>query len=230
MSETDKQIGYHYSAVFEDSFVPIWIENIAPLYQEFSYLRKSGVGDLQAYLKEFPEAVCLLASKIIVMDVNTATVVMYRARTKTELLGNLKQMMSTINQDEFAQALICFWNQDEEFSLETNHRTLDDKPLPLIISARIPRFDSHQLVIPVTATNVTTLREKQDALTRALEEIKTLKGIVPICASCKNIRDDGGHWNNLENYISDNTEAQFTHGICPKCADQLYPRKTETKP
>jgi CheY-like chemotaxis protein len=55
----------------------------------------------------------------------------------------------------------------------------------------------------------------------ALAEIKTLKGLIPICASCKKIRDDEGYWNHLETYISKHTDAVFTHGICPDCAEKM---------
>lgn len=67
------------------------------------------------------------------------------------------------------------------------------------------------------------LADKVDELGRALDQIKTLRGIVPICASCKMIRDDKGFWTQVEAYVSAHTEAQFSHGICPKCAEQLYP-------
>lgn len=60
-------------------------------------------------------------------------------------------------------------------------------------------------------------------LEKALAEIKTLRGIIPICASCKKIRDDKGYWNQIEKYIQDHTEANFSHGICPECAKKLYP-------
>jgi sigma-B regulation protein RsbU (phosphoserine phosphatase) len=53
---------------------------------------------------------------------------------------------------------------------------------------------------------------------------KTLKGIVPICASCKNIRDDRGFWNRVENYVRDHTEAEFSHAVCPDCMKRLYPQ------
>ncbi len=60
-------------------------------------------------------------------------------------------------------------------------------------------------------------------LKEALAEIKTLSGFLPICASCKMIRDDKGYWNQLETYIRDHSEADFSHGICPDCAKRLYP-------
>lgn len=56
----------------------------------------------------------------------------------------------------------------------------------------------------------------------ALDKIKTLRGIIPICASCKKIRDDEGYWNEIESYIKKHSEADFSHGICPECAQKLY--------
>ena len=57
----------------------------------------------------------------------------------------------------------------------------------------------------------------------ALGKVKTLTGLLPICSSCKKIRDDRGQWTHVESYIRDRSEAKFTHGICPECAKRLYP-------
>ncbi len=102
------------------------------------------------------------------------------------------------------------------------------------------------LFVEVAASNVTTLSgakvgrmasfvditqrkelemEKENliaGLKEALDKIKTLKGIIPICASCKKIRNDEGYWNDVERYIKDHSEAEFSHGICPQCAHRLY--------
>jgi hypothetical protein len=55
-------------------------------------------------------------------------------------------------------------------------------------------------------------------LEKTMSEVKVLKGLLPICATCKKIRDDKGYWNQLESYIDKHSEARFTHGICPDCA------------
>lgn len=60
-------------------------------------------------------------------------------------------------------------------------------------------------------------------LQAALDKVKQLSGLLPICASCKMIRDDNGYWNQIESYIRDHSEAEFSHGICPDCAKRLYP-------
>ncbi len=78
-----------------------------------------------------------------------------------------------------------------------------------------------------------TLADKIEELRQALNQIKTLRGIVPICANCKKIRDDRGYWNQVEVYVRDHTEAEFSHSICPDCMKELYPEfmrdKTESK-
>ncbi len=68
-------------------------------------------------------------------------------------------------------------------------------------------------------------REKLiEELKQALSEIKTLRGFLPICANCKKIRDDEGYWQQIEEYIQDRSDAQFSHSICPECAKKLYPQ------
>jgi PAS domain S-box-containing protein len=65
-----------------------------------------------------------------------------------------------------------------------------------------------------------TLKEEHRRLQQALDEVRTLRGIMPICAYCKKIRDDDGYWNQVEKYVSDHTEATFSHGICPACFEK----------
>ena len=60
-------------------------------------------------------------------------------------------------------------------------------------------------------------------LQEALEKVKTLSGFLPICVNCKKIRDDKGYWNQIESYIRDHSDAEFSHSICPDCAKKLYP-------
>ncbi len=64
-------------------------------------------------------------------------------------------------------------------------------------------------------------------LTGALDKVKTLSGLLPMCASCKKIRDDKGYWTQVETYISARSDAAFTHGICPECTKKLYPEHYE---
>ena len=94
-----------------------------------------------------------------------------------------------------------------------------------------PIFDDQGQVETVicTSKNITqrkfaeiALQEKHEKLKKAMNEIKVLSGLLPICALCKKVRDDKGYWNQIEKYIQDHSEAEFSHGICPECAVKLY--------
>lgn len=67
------------------------------------------------------------------------------------------------------------------------------------------------------------LEKKKSELQEALENIKTLKGLIPICSNCKKVRDDDGFWQQVEAYVSKRSQAEFSHSLCPECAKKLYP-------
>jgi len=81
-------------------------------------------------------------------------------------------------------------------------------------------------VVVILLANM-TIKAHQRKITSMEEEVKILSGLLPICAACKKVRDDQGYWNQIEEYITDHSEAQFTHGICPECAEQYYPGLSE---
>lgn len=62
-----------------------------------------------------------------------------------------------------------------------------------------------------------------EELRKALARVKQLSGLLPICSACKRIRDDEGYWNQIESYLRERAEVEFTHGICPDCMQRLYP-------
>ena len=79
-------------------------------------------------------------------------------------------------------------------------------------------------------TQVIEMRREEDErkglvekLQQALAQVETLRGILPICSSCKRIRDDNGFWYEIETYIASHSQAEFSHSICPDCEEELYP-------
>jgi len=66
-------------------------------------------------------------------------------------------------------------------------------------------------------------RELSVRVNEALAQLKVLRGLLPICASCKKVRDDTGYWSQIETYIHERSEAEFSHSICPECMERLYP-------
>ena len=67
------------------------------------------------------------------------------------------------------------------------------------------------------------LIKAEDDLRHAMDQIQTLRGLLPICANCKSVRDDAGYWQAIESYIGHHSAAEFSHSICPDCAKKLYP-------
>ncbi len=98
---------------------------------------------------------------------------------------------------------------EEPFGLIFLELDQANKNLSLEIEARIKTQQAKEELI--------------DQLKKALEEIKTLKGILPICMHCKKIRDDKGYWNQIESYIHEHSDVNFSHGICPDCLTHYYP-------
>lgn len=81
-------------------------------------------------------------------------------------------------------------------------------------------------LVEVTESN-TSLNDTIAQLENALTEIKSLKGILPICSYCKEIRNDEGYWIQLEQYIQTHSDAQFSHNICDACLDEHFPEEED---
>ncbi len=79
-------------------------------------------------------------------------------------------------------------------------------------------------VFRVVLSDINERKLTEIALQKAYDQIKTLRGIVPICMYCKKIRDDQGFWNQVEVYVSNHSEAEFSHGLCPDCEEKMYTR------
>jgi len=96
-------------------------------------------------------------------------------------------------------------------------------------------FRRLQQVVPQVTEAVIchkAIRQKEELLTElqeAYNKVNKLSGLIPICAQCKKIRDDSGYWNQVEIYISERSDAVFSHGICPDCAKELYPEHFKNK-
>jgi PAS domain S-box-containing protein len=114
---------------------------------------------------------------------------------------------------------------------EKEYRRKDGTIFPIELRAFLLRDDSgNPIGIWAIIHDITERKQAEKdrenlilELQQALKKIKTLSGLLPICASCKKIRDDKGYWNQIEAYISVHSEAKFSHGICPECAKKLYP-------
>ena len=101
-----------------------------------------------------------------------------------------------------------------------------------------PIFHQDGLILGVVETlqDITVLKLVEEEKERlnvelkdALNQIKTLSGLIPICAACKKIRDDKGYWNHLENYLEEHSDAVFSHGLCPECFLEYFPEAAKPR-
>ncbi len=118
-----------------------------------------------------------------------------------------------------------FWLEDFTFGfMNANHVTEDlTERLEYIITSSV--FVGIALIVPlwIIIRDISRLEKTTARLQEALDNIKTLEGLLPMCANCKSIRDNDGYWQQVEVYISDHSEAKLSHSICPDCATKLYP-------
>jgi PAS domain S-box-containing protein len=118
-------------------------------------------------------------------------------------------------------------NRIQTVCLRKDFRPID---VSLTVSA-IKNSDGQVIGVSAIARDITERRRAEAErekllreLQQALSEVKTLSGLLPICASCKKIRDDGGYWHQVEVYVQQHSKAAFTHGFCPDCIRKLYPQ------
>lgn len=151
-----------------------------------------------------------LSIDLILMDINMEEINGIEATRRIKAVQEFQDVpVLMINGDTSKESLIAAFEADA-----VDYIT---KPLNKIeLVARVRSFLKLKAEI-----DARKMREKE--LAEALAQVKELKGLLPICASCKKIRKDDGYWQQIEMYIIEHTEAQFTHGICPDCCKQLYP-------
>ena len=118
-----------------------------------------------------------------------------------------------------------FWFEDFTYgfiNIDHESEALSER-IEYIITSSV--FVLIALIVPlwIVIRDVSKLERTTAELQKALDNIKTLEGLLPICASCKNIRNDNGYWQKVEVYIREHSKAKFSHSICPECAHRLYP-------
>lgn len=144
---------------------------------------------------------------------------------------NLKDLLddSFFDQDKFTNTEKAFKHTRDKKTYHANIRYISELGWYLIVeqeAAQITRKIATTLILNLFICAIITiivLKLVQIAIKRYQAKIDTLSGIVPICSFCKQIRDDKGYWNQVEAYLAEHTEAEFSHGICPSCMEKHYP-------
>ena len=158
----------------------------------------------------------------------------YAAR---EVLGKTTVEMPLYRATEAREALMGMLHQAGRVSgLEWEFQNRAGETITGLYSAEVIELRGERFVLSIVSdiTERKVLERERERMIRelqaALSQIRALKGLLPICASCKKIRDDQGYWNQLETYISEHSEAEFTHGLCPECAKAFFPSFSQKPP
>ena len=179
-------------------------------------------------------AVIITNSKGIITYVNPSFIRIFEYNERSEVLGinagDLFEKDSIKGLTDIKTVIDLTDEMTHEFSVKRK----DGTTFPVEVSVSNVQNSEAEIVGKMASFVDITRRKRAEKdreklirkLERALNKIKTLRGLIPICAACKKIRDDKGYWHQVEIYIRDHSEADFSHGICPDCFKKLYPQFT----
>jgi len=152
--------------------------------------------------------------------------------TKEEFLSPEFDFLSIIAPDYLQKIKADFERHlkgEEVGSYEYALITRDGRRINSIINTKLIKYEGESSILGIV-TDITERKKAEELrenliadLQKAANEIKTLSGLIPICAACKKIRDDRGYWEQIETYIMERSDAEFSHGLCPECSKKLYP-------
>lgn len=128
--------------------------------------------------------------------------------------GGLKTFEKVYAHSPHIPIIVLTGHDDDEFAIESVQKGAQD----YLVKGQVTGV--------LLGRSIRYAIERKKLLTQlehSAKEIKKLRGILPICANCKKIRDDKGYWTQVEVYISDHSETEFSHGLCPECAVKIYP-------
>ncbi|MFN2455652.1 MAG: PAS domain-containing protein [Pyrinomonadaceae bacterium] len=164
------------------------------------------------------------------LDVNSAAVEHYGYSLEEFFSMTVKDIRPPEDTADFLKRISQIKDGIAMVSLPTRHRKKDGTIIYVEITSRAFGYVGKrvELVIIKDITERKRAEEEREQLISKLQEalakVKTLSGFLPICASCKNIRNDQGYWEQIEVYIRDHSDAELSHSICPGCMKKLYPR------
>ena len=159
------------------------------------------------YGEDVVDAVEQATPDLILMDIN--------------LKGDMKGTKAALTVQNKYDLPIVFLtaHSDEKILAEAKHSS------PYAYLKKPARIDDLRVCLEITLHKARIDRENKRLIAElqaALDEVKTLRGLIPICSHCKNIRDDKGYWHTVEAYIQQHSDASFSHGICSKCIKKIY--------
>ena len=168
------------------------------------------------------------------IDLNDAAVELFGYSSREELLQKkIPYVYASQEEKEKHARVIAECGYVKEYPIDLCG---GDGSIRHVLITAVARYDAHGRTIGFQGT-IRDITEKKQVekereklileLQETISQVKTLSGLLPICASCKKIRNDEGYWNQMEAYLKDHSDVEFSHSICPECAEKLYPEIME---
>jgi PAS domain S-box-containing protein len=179
---------------------------------------------LRALIDNLPDLIFVKDTERRFLAANTAVASLMGAASPNDLLGKR-------DEDFYPELVAAGFRVDDEKVLRGEPLLNQEEPRTdhqgftlQILTTKIPLRDRSGAITGLVgiSRDITELKRKEQALQEVREQVKTLRGLLPICAFCHKIRKPDGSWERLETYIRNRTEADFTHGFCPECLDKHY--------
>jgi len=149
------------------------------------------------------------------------------------VMDGLRMARTIREENKGALIIVTTAHSDTPYMLEAIAISVDQYVVkPVSVEKLAGALDKCAEIIEYRRAHKRYLAERENLiadLQKALAEVRTLQGLLPICMSCKKIRDDKGAWTQMEVYISEHTDAEFSHGMCNECAKKLYPKYFKEK-
>ena len=167
-----------YRSLFEDSPISLWLEDFSEVKRRLDQLKENGIVDLAAYLREHPKFVIECVQSVRVLEVNSATLKLYHAREKSQLLGSLSQMLPHLPPDQFEYELIHIANRQFNFEREAIDQTLTGESI--YVNSRwsvAPGYEDTLAKVIVSTVDITERRRAQEQIQRQLKQLNSLRTI-----------------------------------------------------
>jgi PAS domain S-box-containing protein len=157
-----------YRSLFEDSPVSLWLEDLSEVKQRLDDLKKNGVHDIPAYLRDHPDFVIECARHVKILDVNSAAMKVYHARQKDELLGSLADQMRSFSSEEFEEELVQIANGRLNFEREQIDETRTGEKIHVSVRWSVaPGYEDSLAKVIVSTIDITQRKQAEDALQKS---------------------------------------------------------------